>query len=133
METFLQYVAPVLVTALFGFLTFALKLLSDKWAAEGKTSKLAAIGGKIAHFCQLVVADLDANLKPQLASYMSDGKITAEERSTLRELALTRVKLLLAKEGLEELSGILGIAASQVDVYLMGAIEKAVAERKSHP
>ncbi len=125
-SAFMQYVAPLLVTGLFGLITFALKMLADKWAAEGKSNKLIAVGAKVAHFAELVVADLDANLKPQLQSALADGVITPEEQKALRDLALARMKLLLAKEGMAELTGVLGIATSQVDSYILGAIEKAV-------
>lgn len=130
---FTDYALPLLATALSGLLAFALKALVAWLNSKAETSKGAAIAAKVAHFSELVVADLEATVKPELQKALADGKLTLEEKEGLKNLALERVKLLLADKGLGELQAVLGLLTPQIELYLSGAIEKALAGIKTSP
>lgn len=125
-EIFVEYVLPILATGIAALAAFALKSLVSFLEAKAQSSKIAAAGVKIAHFAEIVVADLEATVKPQLAGMVADGHITDEEKKTLKDLAMSRLKQLLSEHGLDSLSGVLGIATSKVQLYLSGVIEKAL-------
>lgn len=80
------------------------------------------------HYAGIIVADLEATVKPTLIGFLSDGKITADEGAQLKALAMVRLRAMLGDHWLEVLQKVLGIYAPQVDAYLSGIIEKAVAK-----
>lgn len=132
---------PLLATALMALLTSVLlpalqRYLQAKASAEGATAAqkaMAAVALKVEHFAELVVADLNATLKPLILEAAKDGNVSPEEWAKLKATAMERVKVLLGQEGLASLTGILGIGASAAETYLSGAIEKAVEAAKPAP
>jgi hypothetical protein len=123
---FIQYALPPLFTAVMGALVWAAGKGGAYLGAKESESKLARIGGWALHLAMGVVADLEATLRPALGQAAKDGKLTKEEMLQLRDAALKRLKELLGERGLGELQKVLGIAAPQLDAYLMGLIERAV-------
>lgn len=103
-----------------------LKLANWLGAMSGE-SKAAAVAARALHFAELVASDLEATVKPQLVKDLEDGKLSPEEGAKLKAMAMERLKLLMGQHGLEELRAVLGIVAPQLDAYLSGVIEKAVA------
>ncbi len=126
MGLFVQHVAPVLFSLIGLALTALLGLAAKKWGTEAKQTKVAAAVDRMTHFASVVVADLDATLKPHLKTATADGVLTKAEVAHLRSVALARLKELAGEHGLKELSGLLGIAAPQLDTYLHGLVETAV-------
>lgn len=124
---FIAHVAPVLFTGLAMLLGWVLTQLGRKLGAQAGESKLAAVGTRFTLFAQAVVADLEATLKPELAKATADGELTQAEIAHLRTIALARLKALAGEKGLGELQAVIGIAAPQVDAFLSGLIERAVA------
>lgn len=127
---FLQYALVPLIGGLALLAGWALLKLSSWLEAHGAQSKLFGIAAKVAHFADHVVRELDVTLRPKLAISLADGELSASEAAELKAAAVSRLKALLTEAGLAELSA-LGISLpSQVDTYLGGAIEKAVAGMK---
>jgi hypothetical protein len=126
LSAFVQYGAPILFTAVAALLAKVLFFLGKKLDAQAESSKLAAVGAKFAHFAEVVVADLDATLKPQLKEATKDGVLTAAEIAQLRTVALDRLKKLAGEHGIKELQGVLDFGATQVDGYLTGLVESTV-------
>lgn len=127
MSLFLQYLAPVLFSALATALTWALAKLAAKWGAQGKEAKLAATGAWAAHLASTVVADLEATVVAEFKAAAADGVLTKAEIARIRETALGRLKALMGEHGLEQLRKALGIWAPELDKYLLGLLEKSVA------
>lgn len=123
---FVEYALPLLATALTSLLALALKALVTWLNSKAEGSKLAAVAAKVAHFSELVVTDLEHTVKPELEKALADGKLTDEEKEGLKALALERLKALLADSGMKELKGVMGILTPQLELYLSGAIEKAL-------
>lgn len=127
MEAFIKYAVPILFPALAALVAWVLVALRKKLEAQAQESKIAAVGAKVAHFGEVVTRELEATLKPELKAATADGKLTPEEYKKLRDIAMARLKSLLAEQGLQELEGVLGIGAGALDGYLGGIIERAVA------
>lgn len=124
LEMFLKYLLPPLLTGLGALLGLALKNLGAKLSADAASSKIAAVGSKLELFIESVVTDLEATVKPALLAAASDGVITVEEGTALKDLCMSRVKALLSEKGLSELTSVLGIAGPAIDSLLSGLIEK---------
>jgi hypothetical protein len=133
LSLFIQYLLPILFSALATLSAWALAQLAKKLGAQAAHSKAAAIAARLTHLAETIVADLEATLKPELAKATADGKLDKAEILRLRDVALQRLKALAGERGLLELQGILGIAAPQVDGYLQGILERAVDQLPSKP
>ena len=107
--------------------TAALAALSKKLLSQDKATVIGTVMGKVAEFASLVVADLEATLKPQIAGATKDGQLSVAEVTQLRNAALERLKTMLGQKGLEQL-GRAGIAPPAVDAALHGVIEREVAK-----
>lgn len=126
LSLFVQHVLPILATGIGLLGAWALAKLAQKLDSDGKGSKVARLGAWAAHLASTVVADLEVTLRPKLKASTADGKLTPEEVKQLRDEALARLKALAGEKGLEELRKALGIAAPELDKYLLGLLEKAV-------
>jgi hypothetical protein len=126
-EAFVKFILPVLATGLGGLLVILFAAAGDWCRARAKESKLAAVGAQVAMLADLVVADIEATLRPKLALAAEDGQLTSAEAAELKQVAMDRLKQLLAEKGLASVKGVFGILAPQVELFLSGAIERAVA------
>lgn len=126
-ELFIQYVMPPVLTALGLGLAWLLTTLGTWATSRWKDSKVSLAIARTSHFAGVVVQDIEATLRPAMRAVTVDGKITPEEARHLKEAAMTRLKTMLGEQGLQELSGIVGVFAPSVDAYLSGVIEKRVA------
>lgn len=122
--------APILLTAGATLLLRWLSSVEKKAATITKVAAFNAIAARVAHFAAVVVADLNATLKPELVGMAADGRMTTEEWARLRAVALSRLRTLLGQAGLKELEGALGIGGTAADEYFAGQIEQAVKEAK---
>ncbi len=127
-KSFVQIVVPALCTGLAGLLGWAMMALRKKFEAQAEQSKIAAVGTRITHLADVVVADLNATVKPAIVEAAKDGVLTAEEAAKIKSMAMDRLKALIAEKGMAELSGVLGIVAPSIETYLSGLIEQAVAK-----
>ena len=101
-----------------------------KLEAEGKESKGKALAARLLFLTDLVVADLNATMKAEILAATADGVVTPEEGAKLKAEAMSRVKALLAKNGVKELEAALGILAPSLESLLSGLVESAVARSK---
>ena len=131
MQLFITHLAPVLFTALATGLMWLMRWATKKLHAQANATKAQAVAAKALHFAEVVTSEIEATLRPMIQEFSRDGKISRDEADRLRSTALELLKSMLGKHGLEELRGVLGIAAPQLDVYLSGLIEKAVSSLPS--
>lgn len=93
--------------------------------AKAQTNKLANAALKIEHLAEAAHAHISAGMQAKLAAVAADGKITPEEAAECRAEALRLLKEFLGAEGLDSITGVLGVGAGIVDDYLHGALAKA--------
>lgn len=133
-EMFVAHILPVLFSGLAMLLGWVFVKLKTLLEARAKESRLAAVGFKMASFADLVVQDIEANLKADLQAATQDGVLTPEELKFLRARAIERLKIILGQHGVKELGDVLGIVGQQaIDMFLGGMVEKAVAKLPSGP
>lgn len=130
-EMFLQYVVPILVSLVVSGVLWLLFQGGKLLAVRAKESKFFAVAAQVAHLAEIVVAEVDAVVRPKLVAALADGKVTQAEAEELKKVALAKLKELLAQRGMKELKGVIGIFMPSVDTYLSGAIEKAVASKRA--
>lgn len=133
MAAFIQYLLPVIFAGLATVLAWLLSKLGQKLSAQAKDTTFGAAAGKITHFMQIVVQDLEATLKPGILEAVADGKVTSDELKTLRTKAIERVKLLLGTQGLEEMRDALGLPHGQIDPYLGALVETTLSNVTPQP
>lgn len=96
-------------------------------------SRTTLVVARFVHFAELVVADLQVTLRPQLAQAAVDGKLTRVEIDQLRATAVARLKAMAGDQGLIELQETLKLAAPGLEVWLSGLVESAVSRLKPAP
>lgn len=126
MSLFVQHVAPVLFIGLAGLVGWVFTQLGRKFGADASDSKLSKVLTRLAHLGDVVVAELDATLRPELEKATADGVLTKAEIAQLRDVALAKLKAIAGERGLEEARALIGIALPQFDQYLHGVLERAV-------
>jgi hypothetical protein len=122
------HVLPVLFAGLAALLGWVFVALQKKFAAQTGQTMMTVVGAKVAHFAELVVHDLEATLRTQIADASKDGTLTRAEAQKLRDEAVRRVKELLGQEGLVDLQGALGLGVGTTERYIQGEVEKAVSD-----
>lgn len=127
LSAFVQYLVPVLATALASGLSWLLAQAGLWLKAKASTSKTAAALGQLAFLAEIVVADIEAHERPLLKELTSDGKLSKEDGQRLLELAVTRLKTLAKERGFDEAKRLLETFSPAVESLLSGLIEKAVA------
>lgn len=125
-ELFMQYLLPPILTALGVGAAWVLTQLGLWISAKWGESKLAQATMRVTHFASVIVADIEATVRPEIQKALADGELSAEEGKRLKETAMARLKEMLAKEGLAELKGVVGVFAPTLESYLSGVIERAV-------
>ncbi len=119
--------APALLTAFTGGLTWALAMLGNYLRAKAANSKVSGVLVQVDEIVMAIVQDIEGTLKAELERARLDGIITPEEGRGLREAALNRLKASLGVRGLELLSRVMGLAGASLDTFLSGKLEGAVA------
>ena len=128
LSAFLQYVIPVLATALFLVLKWALLKWSQKLATEDQTTKAVQYWGKLNAIAQTVVLDVEKTVKPALLEATKDGELSKDDYAKLKQSALDALKLYMGESAGKDITGLLGIAAPDVEKFLGGVIESAVSK-----
>jgi hypothetical protein len=128
LELFVKYGAEWVVVGLAALLALGLRKLQALKIGSERTD--AAVDRAL-EFARLVVADLEATMRPAVAAAGADGKLTPEEAAKLRAVAMDRLKALMGQHGVTELAGTLNILAPQVSEVLGGYLERAVLELKA--
>lgn len=119
--------APAILTAVSGGLTWLLVMLGNYFRAKGANSRMAGVLAMLDEKVIAIVRDIEATLKAQLELARADGVITAEEGRGLRDAAMERLKASLGGHGLDLLQKVLGLGSSALDNFLGGKLEGAVA------
>lgn len=127
LKTFISTILPVLATGAGGGLLWLLRLLVQWLTPKAAASKMAKVALQVEHLAEIVVTDLEATMRPLIASAAGDGVLTPDEGAKLKQAAMARLLSLLQENGVAEIKEAFGLFAPQVDIYLSGAIEKAVA------
>lgn len=107
-------------------------LLAAGAAAVLRKSKDTAWFGfvnRLYSFALTAAAHVDGELRPQIVSSLSDGKITTEEAEALKKRAM-EVFRELAGDLLEQAPKILGVPKETIDRLSSGLIERAVKSLK---
>lgn len=94
---------------------------------KAETSKLANVALKVEHLAEAAEAHVRAGLKLKLEALTADGDLSAADRAELKAEALRLLKEFLGKNGLDSITGVLGLGAGLVDSYLSGILEKKAA------
>lgn len=89
--------------------------------------------GVVAVSAEAIVNDFEATIVPELKEACADGKLTPVEIARLRNDALARLKATVGPLVLKVLQAGLGGTAGTLDGFLLGIIEKKVAELTSTP
>jgi hypothetical protein len=128
-----KFVLMPLAIAIVGLMTAGLSRLTKKWGADsaaaeakGDHDRTAMVLGKLSHFAEVTVQDIENNERAALEEAVADGQIDAAELAKLKGIALDRLKVMLGTEGLAELKEVLGIGAGAIDTFLSGVVEKGV-------
>lgn len=98
-------------------------------AKRSKGSAAAELFNRLFGAAQTAAAHVDAELRPQLMSALSDGKITDDEAAALKKRA-TEVFNEIAGGLLEQAPELLGVKREAIPVYVSGLIERAVKSLK---
>ncbi len=130
-ELLFQYVLPPVLTALGLGAAWCLTQLGLFISAKWKGQKAAEAVSRVTHFASVIVADLEGTMRPEVQKAMADGHLSPEEGKRLKEVAMARLKQMLAEQGMAELTGLVGVFAPTLEGYLSGLIERAVANQPS--
>lgn len=128
LELLVKYGAEWAVVGLAALVVYGIRRLQALKIGSAQTD--AAVD-RILEFARVIVADLEATMRPRVALAGRDGKLTAEEAASLRHVALGRLKALIGEQGLAQLAGALGLAAPQLSDQLVGYLERALLELKA--
>lgn len=128
LQLFLSYVLPLLLTGLGAVAIWAVGKLATWLHSKEQTSKLARLGSFVADYAASIVAELNATLRPQLASALADGVLTDAEKAQLKATALDALKNRLPPSIKALVDSLYGPAA---ETLLAGAIERAVLTQKA--
>lgn len=118
------------ITTLFGLAGAAfirwVNAKTEAAKAAGTNSNLWAGAAKVLHVMEVVVADVQATVKPMLTSMLADGVLDENERKQLRDAAWDRFLKVVGTDGLKELEGLTGFAGEAFKTYAMGIAEHAL-------
>lgn len=127
LRVFVQYLLVPIAVGMAGVVTWVL-VAARKWLeAKAGDSLMGKSVMKLDDVLLAVVHDLEANGKADLRAAAEDGVITSEEFAKLKEIAIGRTKAILGEQGIEALKGAMGFGAAQLEQYLSGKLEGAVA------
>lgn len=116
------------IIALAGVLA-SLGMLARKWiASKIKNDGDRVIFEKAADFIGTEVQAIEQAVVPEIKAAMSDGKVTPEEATRIRNMAIDRVKQNLGADGVQRLTDALG--ERPVGDYLVSLLESKVLKNK---
>ncbi len=125
---FLLSLAPHALS-LLGLLMTALVFpaLRNWLTQKAETSKLANVALKVEHLAEAAEAHVRAGLQAKLTALTADGNLSEADRAELKAETMRLLKEFLGKNGLDSITGVLGLGAGLVDTYLSGILEKKAA------
>lgn len=125
---------PALITAVTALVTWLAKKAADYFKAKSEEAGASVAAtlfntnmSKLLVLLDSLVADANVRLKPKLASFMADGKLSPEEGAQLKAELLAMVK---EKAGPDLLKFIGSIGGGVLDNVLSGLLEQSVARMK---
>lgn len=118
----------MIIIAIGGFVAAKLNAWADAQIGKIKDEKVAekvrlardAIGDAVHHVSQ--------TLAPELKAASADGKITPEERESLRQLALSKTKSSFNKQFWSDMANDLGV--DELDEWILDRVEAEVFRMK---
>lgn len=116
-------------TAVLGLLLFGVSLLGVYLRGRAKDSKVWGAVNSLWVLMQTAVAHAEAELRPEIAKALADGKLTPEEGAALKAKVLEIFKS-MAGEKIRELADLLKLGETGVGVFLSGLLERAVVAGK---
>ncbi|MGH8525244.1 MAG: hypothetical protein ACREXY_13865 [Gammaproteobacteria bacterium] len=127
---FVQYILPVLATAIASGLTWVLAQLALKIQAEWSQSKWGAAMTQLALLAKSAVAEVEATLRPLIKEAAADGSISKEEAEKLKKAAIDKLVEMAKVQGFEEARKLLETLAPPVLALVGGFIESAVSAQR---
>ncbi len=119
----LMAMMPLLLAAV----SWAVKKLGDKFAADSKSRLTGMALEKVATVAEIVVKELSATLVAEYKKAAADGKLTAEEKAQIKQIAVDKLKSYLS---LDELTRV--VAAKSIDTFLGSVVESEVSNQKKY-
>lgn len=96
--------------------------------AKAEVNKFAHAALKLESLAEAAHAHVAAGMQAELAKVSADGVITDAEKAECKAEALRLLKEFLGQNGLDTITGALGIGASIVDDFLTASLAKASAK-----
>jgi hypothetical protein len=135
MNTLVSTLVQLTGASLMGALIYATvkggKALHDWLAQKGQTSALFREAMVLEDLAQAIVQDVEANEKAALEARDPSKPLSAADYSTLKSIAMDRLKAVLKARGMDTMKNMLGALTetpTQLDAVLSGKIEQAVAK-----
>lgn len=95
-------------------------------ALTGTAKKLQVLK-LVAAKASVVVAELDATMRPLLVASFADGKLDAAEAAKIKSVAMLKLRELLGTEGVSAIREVIGITTDgALEMFLGGALELAL-------
>jgi hypothetical protein len=131
MELFVQYVAPVLLTAIASGLTWLLTQLALVAKTRFEASKWGAAMDQLALLAKVAVVEVETTLRPLVKEVTADGRVTPEEAAKLKKAAVDKLLEMAKARGFEEAKKLLESTVPAVGTLVSGFVESAVAAQKA--
>jgi len=129
LDVFMQ-VLPLITPLVIAGLGYLSKLLADLIRAKTRNEYLSSVLVRLNVAVLDVVKAIEQNVVKEIKRANEDGKITDEEKQTIKSIALNSVKSYLGVKGLAQLGKILGLDSNAIDSMIETKIESAVLDLK---
>jgi hypothetical protein len=126
-----QYLAPVLLSAVATGLTFVLAKLGQYLSKKAEHSKWVLSMEQLALLAKLSVTEVEATLRPLVKEFAADGSITADEGKKLKAAAVAKLIELAKNQGFAEAQKLLEVVAPEVMALVSGFVEMSVTGMKA--
>lgn len=127
LEIFVKYLLPPLATLVASGGAWALGQLALWLRSKNEVTKTHLALTQLAFLAEIVVADIEATLRPMVKDLTEDGHITPEEGAKLKAAAMERLVTLAKERGFSEAQKLLEAMAPSIAPFLSGIVERAVA------
>jgi hypothetical protein len=133
LDIFVKYIVPPLATLVASGGAWALGQLALWLKSKTDASKTMLALSQLAYLAELVVADVEATLRPLVKEFSADGQMAPEEAAKLKAAAVERLKALAKERGFLEAQKLLEAMAPSLAPFLSGIVERAVAALPREP
>lgn len=119
-------ILSAILPALFAGIAWLGMRLEAYIRARTKNDYAEGVLVRFQHLLFAVVKELSQTVVDQYKKASEDGKLTSEEKATIKRTAVATLKSYLGATGLAELGKVLGMDGGALDDYLGTAVEAAV-------